>query len=264
MDEELNIIKKAGLSESQAKIYLALLRNGALTPAQMSELTGEKRENCYNIAKRLEELDLIEKTKDKKTSYRVQNPTNLEILAENRRKHIQKNEQYVKNNMSALLDIFYANNYAPGSRTIEGMDGIKEAYKDALRVKKDVYLIRTQADIQIGSDDDMNSFLHKYREQLPKLGIHTYAITPDTKKAREKVKNGRDKEINFHRTFMPEDAYTADVAIHIYGDKVAFIQFGEMPMTSIIESPLIAAAMKQLHGLLIEYFQKTYAPNTDL
>ncbi len=264
MDEELNVIKKSGLSESQAKVYLALLRNGELTPTKISEITKEKRENCYNIAKRLTELDLIEKTNKRKISYRVKNPTNLEILAENRRKIIQKNEQYVKNNMSALLNIFYANNYAPGSRTLEGIEGVKEAYKDALRVKKDVYLIRTVADKQLGEDVDMDSFLHKYREELPKLGIHTYALTPDSKGARENLRSGRDKEVNFHRTFMPKDAYTAPVAVHIYGNKVAFIQFGEAPMTSIIESPPIAEAMMQIHSILTSFYKESYPPNKNL
>lgn len=258
MDEELSIIRKAGLNESQAKIYLALLRNGALTPVKLAELTGEKRENCYNITKRLEELGLIEKTKDKRASYRVQNPANLEIIAEHHRRTVEKNEQFVKNNMSTLLDLFYANNYAPGSRTIEGLDGVEEAYRDALRVRKDVYLIRTQADEQIGSDQDMKSFLRKYRDQLPKLGIHTYAITPDNPRARELAASGRDQEINFHRTFMPVDAYMAPVAIHVYGNKVAFIQFGEMPMTTIIESPFISAAMRQIHGMLTDYWQKNH------
>ena len=258
MDEELSVIKKAGLTDSQAKIYLALLRNGTLTPAQMAEQTGEKRENCYNIAKRLEELNLVEKAGSKKANYRPLNPSNLEILAENRRKVIQKNEQFVKNNMSALLNVFYANNEAPGSRTLDGIEGVEEAYKDALRVKKDVYLIRTQADSQLGTDDDMNSFLRKYRDQLPKLKIHTYALTPDHPKARKMAASGRDQEINFHRTFMPMDAYTAPVAIHIYGNKVAFIQFGETPMTTIIESPFLSEAMRQIHGMLTEYWQNNY------
>lgn len=258
MDEELSIIKKAGLNDSQASVYLTLIRNGELTPAKIAEITGEKRENCYNITKRLEELQLIEKTGSKKTSYRALNPSKLELLAENRRKTIQKNEQFVKNNMSALLNIFYANNEAPGSRTLEGVDGVEEAYKDALRVKKDVYLIRTQADTQLGDNEAAKNFLHKYREQLPKLGINTYALTPDTKKARQKVASGRDKELNLHRTFMPNDAYTAPVAIHIYGDKVAFIQFGETPMTTITESPYLAEAMRQIHQMLTSYWQANY------
>ena len=66
-NEDLELIKKAGLNEAQAKVYLALMENGALSPAMMAKISGESRENCYNIAKKLEELKLIEKTDDKKT-----------------------------------------------------------------------------------------------------------------------------------------------------------------------------------------------------
>jgi hypothetical protein len=138
------------------------------------------------------------------------------------------------------------------------LDGIKEAYRDALRVRKDVYLIRTVADVAIDDDDKTKSFLHEYREQLPVLGIHTYALTPDVPHARELVARGRDREINFHRTFMPKDAYTAPVAVHVYGDKVAFIAFGETQMTTIITSPVIAEAIRQIHGMLTDFYQKNY------
>ena len=254
----LGIVKKAGLNEAQAKVYLALIQNGALSPSKLAEITDEKRENCYNIVKRLEELKLIEKTNDKKATYRALNPSNLETLAEKRRRTVQRNEQILKQGMDSLLGIFYANNELPGSRTLQGMDGVKEAYYDALRTKKDVYLIRTVADSTLGVDEDNKSFLHNYREQLPVLGIHTYGLTPDTPHARGLAKKGRDREINFHRTFMPADAYTAPVAVHIYGDKVAFIAFGETQMTTIITSPVIAEAMRQIHGMLVGFYRENY------
>ena len=170
MDDYLTIIKKAGLNDAQASVYLALVQNGKLTPTELAEITGEKRENCYNLTKRLEELNLVEKTNDHKTAYRALNPSSLETLAEKRRKIVQKNEQFLKQNISSLISAFYANNEMPGSRTLEGMDGIKEAYQDILRVKKDVYLLRTQADKLAGNDDQPKSILHEYRP----VEVHAY------------------------------------------------------------------------------------------
>ncbi len=65
--EELDLLKKAGLSEAQAKLYNCLLQNGALTPTELAKEIGQSRENCYALAKRLVELGLIEQTKDKKS-----------------------------------------------------------------------------------------------------------------------------------------------------------------------------------------------------
>jgi hypothetical protein len=81
------------------------------------------------------------------------NPSNLEVLAEKRRKVVQRNELQLKQGMDRLMSLFYMNNEMPGARTLQGLEGIKEAYNDALRCKKDVYLIRDrimdQDDIQV-------------------------------------------------------------------------------------------------------------------
>ena len=55
---------------------------------------------------------------------------------------------------------------------------------------------------------------------------------------------------------MPESAYTAPVEVDIYGHKVAFIAFGDTQMATIIDSPLIAEAMRQLHAMLQESYRE--------
>ena len=124
------ILKKAGLNDAQAEVYDCLLKNGAMTPAELGDKTSQSRENCYAIIKKLIDLELVEQTNDKKTSFRVLNPSSLEVLAERRRKVAAKNEKLIKENISSLLDIFYANNELPGSRTLEGIEGLMEVYRE--------------------------------------------------------------------------------------------------------------------------------------
>ena len=202
--DEMDILRKAGLSEAQAEVYNCLLTNGTMTPTELAENTKQSRENCYAITKRLVELGLIEQVDSKKAKYRVLNPSALETLAEKRRKIMAKNEKLVKDNLSSLLDIFYANNEMPGARTLEGIEGIKEVYEDNLRVKKDLYFIHTENGNELGDDEQLDSFMRKYRDQRPLLGIHTYALTPATKKRLKLFSKTRDEAINFHRTWMPE------------------------------------------------------------
>ncbi len=255
--EEIDILKKAGLNEAQAKVYDCLLKNGALSPTELAAKAGQSRENCYAIAKKLVELGIIEQTSDKKIKYRVLNPSALEVLAEKRRKVVAKNEKFVKENLSSLLDIFYANNEMPGARTLEGIEGIKEVFRDNLRVKKDVYFLRTTAD-EVLSGWKGDNFLHEYRDQLPIMGIHTYGLTPITPQAKKKVKTGRDQAINFHRTWMPAEDYTAPVEIQAYGDKVALISFGETEMATVITSPTIAESIRQILKLLMKFYEANY------
>ena len=255
----MDILKKAGLSEAQASVYNCLLKNGAMTPTELAKNTGQSRENCYMIAKKLIELNLIEQTNDKKSTYRVLNPTSLETLAEKRRKIVAKNEKYIKDNLSSLLDIFYANNEMPGARTLEGIEGIKEVYLDILRVKKDVYFLRTEADEELwGHNKGLITFLDDYRKQRAILGMHVYALTPAAPTAIKHFRAGGDNAWNFERVWMPRDAYTASTEIQVYGDKVALIAYGETQMATIITSPAIAEAMRQILKIMMDYYRNNF------
>lgn len=257
--DEIEILRKAGLSETQSMVYDSLLKNGAMTPTEISKITGQSRENCYMIAKKLVELGLIEQTSDKKSTYRVLNPANLEMLAEKRRKITAKNEKFVKDNLSSLLDIFYANNEMPGARTLEGIDGIKEVYLDIIRTKKDVYFLRTEADEKFwGYNKELNEFLDDYRKQRAILGMHVYALTPAAPNPIKHVRAGGDNAWSFERVWMPRDAYTAPTEIQVYGDKVALIAYGETQMATIITSPAIAEAMRQILKIMMDYYRNNF------
>ena len=52
----VDIIRKAGLTESQAKGYLALIEHGMLTPTELADHTSESRTNAYMICEKLEKL----------------------------------------------------------------------------------------------------------------------------------------------------------------------------------------------------------------
>ena len=259
--ENIELLKKCGLTESQSKAYYCLLESKKMTPTDIAKKTGESRENCYAILKKLETLGIIEQTNDSKTTYRAKNPSALEALVEKRRKVMVKNEKLVKDNISSLLNVFYLNNNMPGARTQEGLDGIMESYNDILRTKKDVYLIRTKADDILGGDYKSKSFLKNYRDQLPILGIHTYALTPVTEHAKIFSKIGRDQAINLHRTWMPADAYTAPVAIQVYGEKVALIDFSDFPMATTITSPAVAESFRQIIKIMIDFYQANFSQN---
>jgi sugar-specific transcriptional regulator TrmB len=239
-ENDIHIIERAGLTEPQAKTYLALLRNGALTPTKISEITGETRTNTYALIEKLVELNLAEKSEQGKTSsYIALPPSNLELLAEKRRRAAINDEQNIKNNISVLTDIFYAHSPIPGAKTYIGEEGVKEILKDTLRVApKKLFLIRTTADVA------QFDFIQRYRDARVKKGIHTYALTPDTPESRKNIDH--DADYLFHRVMIPRDAYKSQVEIDIYGDKVAFIDYGSGGTSTIITSPAITATMREL------------------
>lgn len=243
---DTTIIRKAGLTESQAKGYVALIENGSLTPAELATKTNETRTNAYAVADKLIQLGLATKKDGKPAKYTAMHPSSLEALAEKRRKAVIQNEQAVKGSLAPLIDLFYANTEMPGTQTFQGIEGIKSVYTDTLKTGQDIYLVRTVADVpDLGLE-----YLNTYRAARAAANIHTYALTPDTKTGRYNAESGEDKAMLFHRTFFPNDTYDAPVEIDIYGNKVALIAFSETQIATVITSPLIAEAMRQLLRLL--------------
>jgi len=245
-NESLQIpIRKAGLSESQAKCYLALIEHGQLSPTDMALHTSESRTNSYMICEKLELLGLIIRKEGKKLIYIPAHPSTLETLAEKRRKIMVRNEHEVKQNISPLIDLFYASTETPGTRTLQGIDGIKEVYRDTLRTKQDLYLLRSDHDTPVMGMD----FFDEYKAKRADKGIRTFALTPDSL---EVVHNqARDEELLITRTILPKGYYTGAAEIDVYGSKVAFISFGDTQMATIIDSPPIAEAMRQVLRLLM-------------
>ncbi|MFZ1257890.1 MAG: helix-turn-helix domain-containing protein [Candidatus Saccharimonas sp.] len=247
----LATIKKAGLTESQAKGYLALIEHGNLTPTELATHTGENRTNAYMICDKLVTLGLATRKEGPKATYTPNHPTALEALAERRRRAVQRNEQEVKSHIDPIINLFYAATEMPGARTVQGVEGIKEVFADILKVKQDVYFIRTSVDAQSLPSD----FYINHSSQRAKAGITTYALTPVAPSSIRNFQQGNDKTNMLHRTFYNPEDYTAPAEIQIYGNTIALIAYGETQMATIITSPPLAEAMKQLFRMIMSSLQ---------
>jgi sugar-specific transcriptional regulator TrmB len=239
-----DLLVSIGLTESQAKAYLTLVQHGKLTPPVLAAKISETRTNTYKILERLAEMQLVAKDPhENKTTYRIQSPLALEALAREHRNQALAKEKRIKDSLPTLLSYFYTYAEQPGVRFFQGKEEIKEIFNDMLRTRKDVYLLRSPADVTFY--DEM--FFADFRKKRTKLGIKTHALTPNVASA---VHNEDVDHINnFTRSWIPADAYTASVEWDIYGDKVALISYGKEAIGLIIESPQIAESFKQVFRL---------------
>lgn len=241
----IELLTQIGLTKSQAKAYIALIKFGSLTAPGIAEKIGETRTNSYMVLDRLVDMGLIEKDESgKKLLYRPTNPTALERLIEQKRKNILATEKQVRDSMPQLLDYFYTYQGQPGVRFFSGKEGIMKMYEDQRRTAQDVYFIRSDADFNaLGKD------LYRHMEQRAKLGIKAHGIEPAEE---DNMRYGRenDKRMLRDMTWSPRNAYTAPVNVYTYGNKTALISYGEEVIGTIIESPQIAEAMRQLFGLI--------------
>lgn len=238
------LLTDIGLNQTQAKLYISLIKYGAQTPPEIAKRTKLTRTNAYKALDTLVAMNLAEKQeKFGKFTYTAQNPSGLEAMAKQRRNEAIRREAQLQSNLPTLISYFFTHSNQPGIRFFEGVAGLKEIFNDVMRTGQDEYLIRSGQDVQLLD----RSFFLEFRRKQAKAGITTYAITPDIPDAIRDP--ALDKLNKFTRTWISAKDYTAPVEWKIYGNKVAIISYGSEVLGMIIESPQIAESMRQIFRL---------------
>jgi HTH-type transcriptional regulator, sugar sensing transcriptional regulator len=238
---DIQLLEDTGLTKPQALAYEALVKSGRSTAPAIAAAITESRSNTYKVLDKLCELGLASKdTSGPKTLYFPNNPAALEQLLQQRTNQLHTQERKLTAGMPDLLHFFFSHSEQPGIRFFQGKDGIEHIFSDMLKTGQDIYLLRSPADVDFYNE----AFFANFRKKRAKLGITTYALTPDVATAVHDP--ATDERNRFMRTWLPADAYTANVEWDIYGDKVALISYGQEAMGLIIESPQIAEGFRQV------------------
>ncbi len=230
-----------GLTEKQANMYSHLLSSQDLSAPELMKVIGETRTNTYMILEKLESLNLVSRSKKGRHNiYTAQNPIALKNLSEEKRRQYLEFETKVDQTVADLLRDFHVQTEMPGVVVFRGTEGLKQIYDDTLTSKSEILLLRTRYDDKVMG---VNFFMN-YIKKRAELGIKTRGFYPTSSKITTWAKN-HDKlliELNYYRN----NVYDEPVEIDVYDSKVAMISFGKETMGVIVESPLIASAMKAL------------------
>ncbi len=234
----------AGLTETEAKCYQALIEKPEWKPAELATFVNETRTNCYKILDNLVAYGLAERfDKAKKLHYRASNPTHLLELSRKQREAHEQAEKQLELNAQELITQYIKVHEQPGVSYYQGKDALKAVFEDMLSANTPIYYVRSQADVKFFDEP----FFDEFRIKRAQLGITTYGITPRT--PHSLANKSQDTEMNFVRTMIPTKAYTAPVEWNVYGNKLAVISYGDDAIGMIIESPAIAESFRQLYQL---------------
>jgi len=255
---DTSILAQLGLTNSQAKSYLELVKAGSLTPPQLAKKTGESRTAAYMALAKLEEIGLAtQQGEAKKATYTPANPSALEKFIADKRKALTTAEDLYRTNLPRLLTYYYSNRGEPGIQFYQGKEGLAKIYEDHLRTGQDVYFVRTMADEEYFGD-----VLYQYMQKRAKRNITAHGLAPYTASTFEYAQKN-DKELKRDIAWFPPQAYKAPVEISIYGDKVSLISFGKEAIGTIIESPQIAEALRELFAMAKVGAKRLIQPKTN-
>jgi sugar-specific transcriptional regulator TrmB len=225
-----------GLNQKQAEIYLALLELGTSSMAQIAKKASIKRTTGYDLLLDLEKRGLVGQTKKgKKRLFFAQSPENLGKALEEKKKRLEEL-------LPALKSLFNTAGSKPIIRYFEGIEGIKEVYRDTLKYKGELLAFVTENIIaKLGFD-----FAEEYKNKRVDAQITVRAIGPDTEEIIEYQKKDQ-KDLKKTRLVSKEN-FPFSIEMNLYGNKLAFMSFTEQ-MGIIIESNEIAKNMRFLFEL---------------
>lgn len=235
----INDLEKLGLNDKEAKVYLALLELGEANIQEIAKKSSIKRTTVYDIVESLKNkglLSLIQK--NKKIIYLAEDPRKLEGILEEKKETLKKA-------LPELLSITNLLDKKPGTRFYEGLDGIKEIYKDTLRYPDQELLAWVSESAILGLDE---KFLNEYylKKRLEKK-IWVRAIAPD-REYMQKYK-GMDEKSLRRTKLISADEFPFEVEINLYGrNKIGIMAFEEK-IGLIIESQKIFNTLKSIFEL---------------
>ncbi|MCD4666903.1 ArsR family transcriptional regulator [archaeon] len=131
--EYLEELQKYGLSEKEAKVYLALLKKGPSTVNDIAEKADLVRTTTYDVLKKLKEEGIVGSMNYNKILYfEPATPEKLIQILDERKKHITSILKELKQLRKDIPEI-------PRSEIYEGKHGVKTVFQIILESKKPLY-----------------------------------------------------------------------------------------------------------------------------
>lgn len=239
---ELNyILTDLGLSEKEAKIYLALLELNESVPGIISRKANIKRPTTYVLLENLVKKGLITTiTRNKVTHYRAVDP---QIFLETEKTKVERLESL----MPELMNIKNKFGIEPQMSVFHGEKGLIEIMEDTLTTKGELLC---WCDVEIAVSTVLSDYFPTYlKKKIQKKiwlkGIFTY------NKAGLRHKKMEKEELREVR-LVPKEKFPFENEINIYDDKVAIISHQDK-VGVIIQNQSIADTQKAIFNLAFEY-----------
>ncbi len=243
MEKELQAI---GLSESETKVYVALLELGGATVSEIAKRARVNRTSVYDILTRLIETGLVTRAAgEKKQSYQAEPPSKLPLILEERAVKAADQAKAAKRLVGKLNLLAKSKMIHPQIRLFEGVTGIKELYDDTLLTKESIRSFQS-ADSMVAFDP---KYFQEYFARRTKKNIFIKAILNDTVSAREYQQH--DPELCRELRIVPHEMMDIKPEVYVYENKVAFFSLAER-FAVLVESADIAYALKKLYDLAWE------------
>jgi len=230
-------LKNFGLSDKQARVYLACLELNRAGSQRISEQAGLAKSTTSDTLKTLVKKGLLQVyLKKSKKQFTPANPNTLKNKIDNQ-------SQALERLLPQLLALYGQTNAKPQIRLYEGKQGVKVVMKEILAEAKEL--------IGISSAEDVFEKFSEYYPRFPQLRakkkIPIRLILQDSPKAHERKELG-PKELRQVKIVKPPLPFKSQILV--WHNKIALTTLGQELIILIIESKDLSQTFRSIFELL--------------
>ena len=229
-------LKNMGLTESESRVYLALLELGPSLAGSISRKTGIHRRNVYDLTERLIQKGLIGYIlKNNRRLFEAANPERFREILEEKQKELMES-------MGELKLLYGKTKEKQETNFYKGVEGLKTVFEDQLESSREILIQgASQSAFEI-----LPFYFKWYDQDRVKKKIKVRII------ASEKL----GKKIPLAEIRYIPQKYANPLAINIYGDKVAIILWKKEPISIVIKNSEIAESYRNYFELMWKMARK--------
>jgi sugar-specific transcriptional regulator TrmB len=234
-------LKEVGMSENEARVYLAMLELGPATVLEIASEAHINRPTAYVQIDSLKKMGLAAtKKKNRKVLFIAGSPEKLNFLLNKQRAELETRREELNSVMPGLMAAFDLAEEKPVIRYFEGNEGLAKVRLEALRCKEKI--IRSISSIEVIVSSTPNA-VSKYPTERIKKGIYSKIIYTSRKGA---ILKKTDKEYLRESKFISPKDLTIKFDFSVFDDKVILgIPYGKTG-SIIIQNKNIAESFKSL------------------
>jgi hypothetical protein len=234
-----NSLQDLGLTEKEAKVYIALLQMGQGSAYAVASKSGLKKPTTYLILGELMQKGLVLKIPRQRKQLFVAKPPD-EFFAE-----MEKRFSVAR---AFLPDLLAMGGRGAKVRSIfyEGISGMRQALWYRMKEMREKELVAFFAS-QHDASEDLATLFREWNEENKKHKIQIRAIAPDNPSLTEYRK--ADAEFGRSIKVVPASQYSANISIDIGDTFVRILMFRDLQGV-IIENPDVARTVREIFEMV--------------
>jgi sugar-specific transcriptional regulator TrmB len=240
----LKELQDIGLSEKEARVYLAALELGRTTAEKLATQAKVNRSTTYVQLESLMKQGLISTYEEgKKTYFAPESPELLKRLLIKQKDEVVAKERDLSSLLPALLGQFEGAGERPVVRFFPGKEGVTVVREEVLSTKeKKIYITLSYEHlVKIYSAKELDD----YSDRRKALGVHSKGIYLHKEHF---SKAGLDALTE--RRFLPPSVLPLTIDINIFDEKTAIFSLVGNIFAMVIESKQISSSMKMIFEFL--------------